>query len=72
MGDVPTDPVDSTDADREESLDRVPLWLDREDLSWLARRCTCNETTDQVERDRCARIRFRASAALHKNPPTNP
>ena len=64
---MPSDPPIPTDADREEAIDRVALWLDHEDLAWLARHCTCDESTDQDDRDRCSRIRFRASAALHKS-----
>jgi hypothetical protein len=55
-----------TDPDHEVALGRVALWLSREDLQWLATRCDCSDTTSLEEKDRCARIRFRASAALHK------
>lgn len=44
----------------------MALWLSPEDLQWLASHCGCTETTSADERDRCARIRFRAHAALHK------
>ncbi len=57
---------------RRPDLGRVALWLDREDLAWLARRCACDDSTDPVERDRCARVRFRAGAALHKAGPASP
>jgi hypothetical protein len=55
-----------TDAAHEVAAGRVALWLSREDLQWLATRCECTDTTSVEEKDRCARIRFRASAALHK------
>lgn len=71
-GAVPTDPPVPTDSDREAAAGRVALWLDREDLAWLASHCACDDSTDQAERDRCARIRFRARAALDKAPPVTP
>ena len=45
---------------------RIALWLDPEDVQWLAGRCECDDGTSAEERDRCARVRFRANAALHK------
>ena len=57
---VPTDP------ERERSLGRVALWLDPEDLRWLAKHCCCPDDASQEQRDRCLRLRFRAGAALHK------
>ena len=56
----PTDPA------AEIAAGRVALWLDQEDLEWLASHCSCDDSTPEAERDRCARIRFRANAALHK------
>jgi hypothetical protein len=47
-------------------MGRIALWLDPEDLRWLATRCCCGEDASELEQDRCARVRFRASAALHK------
>jgi hypothetical protein len=47
-------------------MGRVTLWLDPEDLRWLAARCCCGNDEAELERERCARVRFRASAALHK------
>ncbi|WP_086002633.1 hypothetical protein [Nocardiopsis chromatogenes] len=55
-----------TDPDAEAAQGRVALWLDPEDLRWLRHRCACDDDTPDEERDRCARVRFRASAALHK------
>jgi len=46
---------------------RVPLWLDPDDLRWLSRHCCCSPDASDEEHDRCGRIRFRASAALHKH-----
>ncbi len=57
---VPTDP------EREAGLGRVALWLDAEDLRWLARHCCCPLDASEEQRQRCARLRFRANAALHK------
>jgi hypothetical protein len=59
-------PPEPTDPDYEAILGRVALWLDLEDLQWLASHCACTDTTADDERERCARIRFRANAALHK------
>jgi hypothetical protein len=43
-------------------MGRISLWLDPEDLRWLAARCCCGDDATEVERERCARLRFRASA----------
>ncbi|MGJ5753087.1 hypothetical protein FB563_1208 [Streptomyces puniciscabiei] len=58
---VPTDP--GAEAER----GRVALWLDPDDLRWLAGHCCCPDDADRETRDRCSRLRFRASAALHKS-----
>jgi len=58
--------IESTDPSREADLGRVALWLDVEDLRWLATQCACDDSTPEDERERCGRIRFRANAALHK------
>lgn len=58
--------VVATDSHRESELGRVALWLDVEDLKWLAAHCACDDSTSEAERDRCSRLRFRANAALHK------
>ncbi len=48
-------------------MGRVALWLDVDDLACLAEHCCCaDDATDEV-RERCGRVRFRASAALHKS-----
>lgn len=59
-------PVRPTDPTLEAALGRVALWLDVDDLRWLATRCACTDATSDEDRERCGRIRFRASAALHK------
>jgi hypothetical protein len=64
--DMRQEPPAPTDPDREATLGRVALWLEPEDLSWLAARCCCADDASEEERQRCARVRFRASAALHK------
>ena len=58
--------VTPTDPQREEELGRAALWLDPADLRWLARHCCCPADASEDQRQRCARVRFRASAALHK------
>lgn len=47
-------------------MGRIALWLDPDDLRWLASRCDCGDDATELDRERCARVRFRASAALHK------
>jgi hypothetical protein len=61
-----TEPPTPTDPELEARLRRVALWLDVEDLAWLARTCTCDDDTPDEAKERCGRIRFRANAALHK------
>jgi hypothetical protein len=58
--------IENTDPNREADLGRVALWLDAEDLRWLATHCVCDDSTPDAERERCGRIRFRVNAALHK------
>ena len=55
-----------TDPDEEAKKGRVALWLDPADLDWLSKTCRCAPDADEAEIERCGRIRFRASAALHK------
>ena len=56
-----------TDPEREKELGRVALWLDViTDLQWLSRHCDCSPDTPEEQKERRARIRFRANAALHK------
>ncbi|WP_425246834.1 hypothetical protein [Streptomyces sp. NEAU-NA10] len=62
-----TRPVVPTDPREEAGRGRVALWLDPEDLRWLAEHCRCPEDAPPEERDRCLRLRFRARAALHKS-----
>ncbi|QDU93627.1 EF-Tu C-terminal domain-related protein [Lignipirellula cremea] len=50
----------------EAAAGRVALYLDPDDLRWLAARCFCDDTTSEKDRERCARIRFRSAAAIHK------
>jgi hypothetical protein len=63
---VPQEPPIPTDPDREAAMGRIALWLDPEDLRWLAARCCCGDDATELERERCAKVRFRAGAALHK------
>jgi len=58
--------IDPTDVAYEQAKGRVALWLDPEDLRWLSCHCCCPEDAPKEVTDRCARIRFRARAALHK------
>ncbi|MFI5684920.1 hypothetical protein [Streptomyces sp. NPDC051636] len=55
-----------TDPEAETARGRIALWPDREDLLWPARHCCCPGDAPEEVRDRCGRLRFRASAALHK------
>jgi hypothetical protein len=59
-------PVKPTDAVTEQDKGRVALWLDPEDLRWLSQHCACPADASPEVTERCARIRFRANAALHK------
>ena len=59
-------PITPTDQKAEHNLGRIALWLEPSDLEWLSQACNCTDETPEAERERCARIRFRASAALHK------
>ena len=63
--------IKPTNDDAEREIGRVALWLDPSDLDWLSKRCDCSEDADADQRERCARIRFRARAALHKAGLTN-
>ncbi|HKB42658.1 MAG TPA: hypothetical protein VKD72_39885 [Gemmataceae bacterium] len=55
-----------TDPEREQALGRVAVWLDPEDARWLAHHCCCPDDASAEQTDRCARLRFRFLAALHK------
>lgn len=59
--------VVSTNPEEEKKRGRIPLWLDLEDLLFLSKLCVCDENAGEIEKSRCARIRFRANAAIHKN-----
>ena len=43
-----------TDPEREASFGRVALWLDADDLRWLARHCCCPPDASEEQRQRCA------------------
>ncbi len=58
--------VTPTDANREQAKGRIALWLDPEDLRWLSQHCCCPGDAPNEITSRCARLRFRARAALHK------
>jgi hypothetical protein len=58
--------VEPTDPAEEQLKGRIALWLDPQDIRFLASHCSCPVDAGEVERERCARIRFRASAALHR------
>ena len=55
----PTNPVD------EYAADRVPVFFDRADLTYLSQHCCCGNDADDATRERCGRIRFRCMAAAH-------
>ena len=61
--------IKKTSAEYEASEGRIALWLSAEDLKWLAGRCCCTDSSSEAEKERCGRVRFRASAALHKSKP---
>jgi hypothetical protein len=63
---VPQQSPTPTDPDREAAMGRIALWLDPEGPRWLAARCCCGDDVTELEQERCARVRFRANAALHK------
>jgi hypothetical protein len=58
--------IEPTDPNREQELGRVALWLDPDDLRWLSTRCDCPPDASEERKERCGRVRFRASTALHK------
>ncbi|WP_123979217.1 hypothetical protein [Streptomyces sp. Ag109_O5-1] len=60
-------PPQPTDPQAEAAQGRIALWLDPEDLHWLARHCCCFDDATDEHKDRWGRIRFRASTALHKH-----
>ena len=62
--------IKPTDTEAERARGRVPLWLDAEDLRRPASHCFCSEDTPEEDLEQCGRIRFRASAALHKHDPS--
>ncbi|MFD9322188.1 hypothetical protein ACFWDQ_31810 [Streptomyces sp. NPDC060053] len=62
---IPTDPQDEADRGR------VALWLDPDDLRWLAEHCCCPADAPEESAERCLRLRFRARAALHKSGQTD-
>ena len=59
--------VVATNEVEERAKGRVALWLDPADLEYIAGHCCCADGAPQDQVDRCARIRFRANAALHKS-----
>ncbi|GAA2767346.1 hypothetical protein GCM10010103_63880 [Streptomyces paradoxus] len=59
--------MNETDPSTEAAKGRVPLRLDPDDLRWLSTHCCCSSDASDEEKDRCGRLRFRASAALHKH-----
>jgi hypothetical protein len=58
--------TNKTDETAEKEKGRIALWLDPSDLEWLSTRCDCPPEASQEQTERCARVRFRARAALHK------
>jgi hypothetical protein len=55
-----------TSDDYERAQGRLALWLDPNDIKWLSKHCWCSDNVGEHEKKRCARLRFRAMAALHK------
>jgi len=58
--------IEPTNTEEEKNRGRIALWLDPQDLEYLSKHCCCNDDADEMQTKRCARIRFRANAALHK------
>jgi hypothetical protein len=58
--------IKPTGSEIERQKGRIALWLDPEDILWMSKHCCCPPDAEKDTTDRCARIRFRASAALHK------
>ncbi len=59
--------VEATDPKREAALGRVAVWLDPDDIRWLAAILRNAEGASEEELERASRIIFRAHAALHKS-----
>jgi len=58
--------IEPTDPEYEAEKGRIAVWLDPEDIEWLSRHCCCPPDAPAEVTERCLRLRFRASAALHK------
>jgi hypothetical protein len=58
--------IEPTDPEYEAQKGRIAVWLDTQDIEWLSRHCCCPSDAMADVTERCARIRFRAGAALHK------
>jgi len=58
--------IKQTNPSEEKSKGRIALWLDPNDIQWLSQHCCCSDDTKEAEKARCARIRFRTLAAIHK------
>ena len=58
-------PIIPTNPDEERAKGRVALWLDPDDLRWLATHLRELPTTTE-EQEHINRLYFRAHAALHK------
>lgn len=55
-----------TNPERERENGRVPVWLDPEDVRWLARYLAGQDGETEEDNERLGRLRFRLVAALHK------
>lgn len=55
-----------TREEQERAGGRVAVWLDPGDADWLSKLCVCADDATPEERERCARVRIRMGAALHK------
>lgn len=58
--------ITPTDPERELSLGRIPLWLDPEEVRWIADRDICGLGATGQHTPECGRIRWKAESALHK------
>jgi len=62
-----TEDITPTDPAREQALGRIPLWLDPDDVRWIADHDICGGgATGGHHTAECRRIRWKAESALHK------
>jgi hypothetical protein len=60
-----SEPGQGTDSEYEDSKGRIALWLQPEDVAWLAKHCVCGRMKDGNHTEQCKRLRYRAGTCLH-------